>query len=81
MPITQRLKTSRAIKLATSKSELARMLGITRQSVGKWGVWVPPLRFFELQKLKPEWFEGESLLRSATKQRNQLRAAVRRVSK
>ena len=69
MPYVQRLLTSRAIKLAGSKSELARLLSITRQSVGKWGKWVPPLRFYELAKLKPEWVEGPVMRAAAPRKR------------
>ena len=44
-----------AIKLAGSPSELARMLGCSRQAVNNW-VKLPQGRLWQLKVLRPEWF-------------------------
>ena len=58
-PIRYRMgmKTKDAVKLAGSKSELARILGIRRQAIIQWGVKMPPLRVFQLAEKRPEWFK------------------------
>ena len=49
------MKKSEAIKLAGSGSALAALLGLTRAAVSKWRV-IPPLRLYQLQEIRPEWF-------------------------
>ena len=51
------MKTSKAIKLAGSKVELARILGVKRQAVHQWVPNLPPLRVFQLRELRPGWFK------------------------
>lgn len=51
-PIT----TADAIRLAGSKSELARILGITRIAIYRWGEHPPNGRLWQLMHLRPEWF-------------------------
>jgi len=46
----------KAITLAGSQSELARILGITRAAVNHWKT-IPPLRIYQLKELRPEWFK------------------------
>jgi len=46
----------KAITLAGSQSELARILGITRAAVNHWKT-IPELRTYQLKELKPEWFK------------------------
>jgi hypothetical protein len=50
------MKTSEAIQKASSAAELARLLGITRQSINDWKEDVPQGRLYQLMVLKPEWF-------------------------
>jgi hypothetical protein len=45
----------KAITLAGSQSELARILGITRAAVHNWKM-IPTGRLYQLMVLKPEWF-------------------------
>jgi len=45
-----------AIKRAGSPSELARLLGCSRQAVNNW-VKLPQGRLWQLMVLRPEWFE------------------------
>ena len=45
----------KAITLAGSQSELARILGITRAAVHQWKT-LPMGRFYQLMAIKPEWF-------------------------
>jgi len=47
----------KAITLAGSQSELARILGITRAAVNHWKV-IPTGRLYQLMVLKPEWFDN-----------------------
>jgi DNA-binding transcriptional regulator YdaS (Cro superfamily) len=47
----------KAITLAGSQSELARILGITRAAVNHWKT-IPTGRLYQLMVLKPEWFVG-----------------------
>lgn len=46
----------KAIKLAGSQVNLAKILGITKGAVWQW-VDIPKVRLFQLQVLKPEWFK------------------------
>ena len=46
---------SKAIKLAGSAAELARLLGITRQAVSKWDA-IPQLQVYRLREMRPRWF-------------------------
>jgi DNA-binding transcriptional regulator YdaS (Cro superfamily) len=45
----------KAITLAGSQSELARILGITRAAVHQWKT-LPMGRLYQLMAIKPEWF-------------------------
>jgi hypothetical protein len=45
-----------AIKKAGSAANLARLLGISKQAVSKWGQELPPLQVYRLKELKPRWF-------------------------
>lgn len=40
--------------------EIAEALEITTQAVYGWGVFVPPLRVYQLQAIRPEWFQKGS---------------------
>ena len=51
------VETKKAIKLAGSAVELARILGVTRQAVTNWVDVLPGLRVYQLKEKKPEWFE------------------------
>lgn len=51
-PIT----TADAITKAGSISALARILGISRVAVHKWGETPPPARMWQLMQIRPEWF-------------------------
>ena len=48
----------KAITLAGSQSELARILGITRAAVNNWKM-IPTGRLYQLMVLKPEWFDNK----------------------
>jgi len=45
----------KAITLAGSQSELARILGISRAAVHNWKT-IPTGRLYQLMVVKPEWF-------------------------
>jgi DNA-binding transcriptional regulator YdaS (Cro superfamily) len=45
----------KAITLAGSQSELAKILGITRAAVNHWKV-IPTGRLYQLMVLRPDWF-------------------------
>jgi len=45
----------KAITLAGSQSELARILGITRAAVHNWKT-IPTGRLYQLMVLRPNWF-------------------------
>lgn len=47
----------KAIELSGSPTELARLLGTTRQAVHQWKL-LPIHRIYQLRELKPEWFKG-----------------------
>jgi len=40
-----------AINYFGSATELARALGITKASISQWGVYVPPLRAFQIERM------------------------------
>lgn len=46
------IATEFAVGLFGSKAELARSAGVTRQSVNKWGEWVPAIRMPALRRYK-----------------------------
>ena len=50
------MKKHKAIKLAGSGSKLADILDISRQSVSKWGEFLPELQTYKLKERRPEWF-------------------------
>lgn len=54
-PIT----TADAITKAGSITALARILGISRVAVHKWGETPPPARMWQLMQIRPEWFGVE----------------------
>ncbi len=56
----KQIKTAKVVKLAGSIPDLARLLGISRQAVSKWGLTVPELQCYRLQDLKPEWFDAKA---------------------
>lgn len=56
MDKTLRMKTAAAVRLAGNKAELAKVLGIQRQSIQSWGEFVPPIRVYFLRHERPEWF-------------------------
>ena len=45
----------KAITLAGSQSELARILGITRAAIKNWKT-IPKGRLYQLMVLRPDWF-------------------------
>jgi hypothetical protein len=45
-----------AVKRAGGCAALAKVLGINRQAVHQWGEYIPELRWYQLQTLRPEWF-------------------------
>lgn len=51
------MKKSVAIEKAGSQEALAKLLGITQQSVNKWKEDIPDLREYQLREKKPEWFK------------------------
>jgi hypothetical protein len=53
---TSKMDKQKAITLAGSQSELARILGITRAAVHNWKM-IPTGRLYQLMILKPEWFK------------------------
>lgn len=50
------MKKRQAIRRAGSSANLARLLGVTPQSVSGWGDELPPLRVYQLRELRPSWF-------------------------
>jgi DNA-binding transcriptional regulator Cro len=52
---TLKMDKQKAITLAGSQSELARILGITRAAVHNWKT-IPTGRLYQLMVIKPEWF-------------------------
>ena len=53
------MKKRDAIAAFGSASELARSLGITRQSVAKWSEDVPPLRVYQINEIIDQRKEDE----------------------
>jgi hypothetical protein len=53
---TLEMDKQKAITLAGSQSELAKILGITRAAVHNWKT-IPTGRLYQLMILKPEWFK------------------------
>jgi DNA-binding transcriptional regulator YdaS (Cro superfamily) len=45
----------KAIKLAGSQTDLAKLLGIKQSAVSQWKD-IPQARIWQLKLLKPEWF-------------------------
>ena len=56
-----RMKTQDAIKLAGTAKALAELLEITGGAVSQWGEEVPEGRRWQLQVLKPQWFEEQPI--------------------
>ena len=52
---TSKMDKQKAITLAGSQSELARILGITRAAVHQWKT-LPNGRLYQLMVLRPDWF-------------------------
>jgi len=52
---TLKMNKQKAITLAGSQSELARILGITRAAVHNWKT-IPTGRLYQLMILRPHWF-------------------------
>ena len=48
----------KAITLAGSQSDLAKLLGISQAAVSQWKT-VPKARIWQLKLLKPEWFDNK----------------------
>jgi DNA-binding XRE family transcriptional regulator len=48
---SKRIKTDTAIRKFKNKTNLARALGVSKQAVGQWGEFLPPLRAFEYKEL------------------------------
>jgi tRNA U34 5-methylaminomethyl-2-thiouridine-forming methyltransferase MnmC len=53
-----RMDTKTAISLAGSATELAKLLGVTRQAISQWGENLPQQRIWQLQVLRPKWFKS-----------------------
>ena len=51
------MKKELAIKKAGTPSNLAKILGVTRQSVNSWGEFLPEARVWQLKVIHPEWFK------------------------
>lgn len=51
------MKKATAIKKSGSAAELARILGISKQAVSKWGEQLPPLQVYRLKERMPHWFK------------------------
>ena len=49
------MEKNKAIELAGSQTELARILGIKQSAVSQWK-YIPQARIWQLKLLKPEWF-------------------------
>ena len=50
------LTKAKAIKLAGSQVNLAKILKITKGAVWQWNK-IPELRLYQLKQIKPEWFK------------------------
>jgi transcriptional repressor of cell division inhibition gene dicB len=53
------MKTQDAINLAGSPTRLARILGITPSAISQWGETLPKARIWQLQLVRPEWFDTD----------------------
>jgi hypothetical protein len=53
------MKTKLAIEKAGGTNALARLLGITSGAVSQWGDELPKAREWQLQLLRPEWFQAK----------------------
>lgn len=49
------MKKEFAIKKAGTASNLAKILGVTRQSVNSWGDFLPESRVWQLKVIRPDW--------------------------
>jgi hypothetical protein len=54
-----RMEKTKAIKLAGSQVELAKLLGIRQPAVSAWKNVVPKARVWQLKVLRPDWFKDE----------------------
>ncbi len=54
------MKTETAIKQAGSTKALADLLEITPSAISQWGENIPKPRIWQLQLLKPEWFQEQT---------------------
>lgn len=54
------MKTSKAIELAGSAKALAELLGVTVSAVSQWKENLPQARVWQLQTLRPHWFEEQA---------------------
>lgn len=52
------MKTQDAINLAGNAKALADLLDITNSAISQWGEDVPEGRRWQLQVLRPQWFEA-----------------------
>ena len=55
------ISTADAITKAGSITALARILGISRVAVHKWGETPPPARMWQLMQIRPEWFGASGM--------------------
>lgn len=51
------MKTDDAIKKAGSRSNLAKLLGVSKSAVSQWGDELPEGRKWQLKATKPTWFK------------------------
>lgn len=58
------MKTSDAIRLATSATALADVFGITLSAVSQWGDELPQSRYWELRVKRPNWFNADGTART-----------------
>ena len=55
MAYNAHMNKEKAIKLAGSQTDLAKLLGIKQSAVSQWK-YIPQARIWQLKLLKPEWF-------------------------
>lgn len=67
------LEPMKVIRLAGSRAELARLLGIGRSAISQWRNAVPAQRVWQLRVERHEWFDanGELLPPSCVQRRDQ----------
>jgi predicted transcriptional regulator len=53
------MEKQKAIKLAGSQCELAKMLGISQPAISRWKIDVPKARVWQLKLLRPKWFKEQ----------------------